>query len=284
MPELPEVETIKRELEIKIIGKKIDNVIVNKPKIVKKPSQMEFINELKSKKIKKITRRGKYIIFSLFPKKILVIHLGMSGFLIYPYKADCTYIKNGTIKSKHNHIEFIFDDTTQMVFNDVRQFGKTYLVCDVTEIESIARLGVEPLSGKFTEDIFFKLLKKNQQKKIKSLIMKQELIAGLGNIYANESLFRSEIHPSRPASSLNMSEIINLHRQIKYVLNRAIELRGSTIADGAYRDTDGKKGEFKKEIQVYARKGKTCLKCNHPIEMIRIEGRSTFYCPKCQKL
>ncbi len=224
MPELPEVETIKRELENKIIEKKIVDVTVRIPRIVKKPSQMEFINQLKNKTIKEISRRGKYIIFSLLPKNKLVVHLGMSGILMYPYNKNCMEIEKGIIKSKHNHIIFIFNDMTQMVFNDVRQFGKAYLVNDVKEIASIERLGVEPLSRKFSKEFFFSILKENKKKKIKSLIMKQELIAGLGNIYANEALFRSKIHPLRLASSLKTKEMIYLHQQIKCVLNRAIEL------------------------------------------------------------
>jgi formamidopyrimidine-DNA glycosylase len=114
--------------------------------------------------------------------------------------------------------------------------------------------------------------------------MKQEFITGLGNIYANEVLYRSNIHPLRPVSSLNKKEIENLYQQIRLVLSEAVKLRGSTVADEAYRDTDGKKGKFAKKLQVYARKGEPCTKCGHSIEVVRIEGRSSFICPQCQKL
>ena len=284
MPELPEVETVRLELNNKIVGRKINKVIVNHLKIIQKFSQAEFARELKGKTIKKVLRRGKYIIIDLFPKSQLIVHLGMTGILIYPYRNNSFEINKNLIKPKHNHIIFSFNDSTRLVFNDVRKFGKVYLVNSIMEIDSIAKLGVEPLSDKFTKELFFKLLKMHQKKRIKSLIMNQKLIVGLGNIYANEALYRTHVHPMRLASSLNYYETFILHKQIQLVLRKAIQLKGSTISDGAFRDTDGKKGEFEQEIQIYGRRGKACVKCQHTIEMVRIEGRSSFYCPICQKL
>ena len=281
MPELPEVETIRRGLQKKIQNKQIKNIVIKVDKIVKKPSLGEFIAKLKKKKIKEIDRRGKYIIIHLDSENKLIIHLGMTGLLIYPYDNKIT---EKEINPKHNHLIFTFTDNTQLVFNDVRRFGKIFLVSNIDEVESIAKLGVEPLEGYFTEEIFIQVLNKKKNCKIKSFLMKQEFITGLGNIYANEVLYRSNIHPLRLISSLNKQEVRNLYQQIKLVLVEAVKLRGSTVADEAYRDTDGEKGKFAEKLQVYARKGKPCIRCGNIIEVLKIEGRSTFICPQCQKL
>jgi len=281
MPELPEVETIRIDLQEKIKDKQIKDVIVNISKIIKKPSLEEFIAKVKDKKIKEIDRRGKYIIIHLDSEDKLIVHLGMTGLLIYPYDNK---IAEKEINPKHNHLVFIFTDNTQLVFNDVRRFGKVYLISNINEIETLSKLGVEPLEDYFTEEVFIQILNKKKNGKIKSFLMKQELIVGLGNIYANEVLYRSNIHPLRLISSLNKREVRNLYQQIKLVLSEAVKLRGSTVADEAYRDTDGEKGKFAKKLQVYARKGELCIKCGHSIEVVRIEGRSSFICPQCQKL
>ena len=281
MPELPEVETIRRGLQEKIKNKQIKDVVINVDKIVKKPSLEEFITKIKGKKIKEIDRRGKYIIIYLDSKDKLIVHLGMTGLLIYPYDNKIT---EKEIKPKHNHLIFTFTDDTQLVFNDVRRFGKIFLVSNIDEIESISKLGIDPLEDYFTEEVFIQVLNKKKKGKIKPFLMNQKFITGLGNIYANEVLYRSNIHPLRLISSLIEEEVKNLYQQIKLVLSEAVELRGSTVADEAYRDTDGEKGKFAKKLQVYARKGEPCIKCGHPIEVVRIEGRSSFICPQCQKL
>jgi len=281
IPELPEVETIKRGLQGKIKNKQIKDVVINVDKIVNKLSLGEFITKIKGTKIKEVDRRGKYIIIYLDSKDKLIVHLGMTGLLIYPYDNKIT---EKEIKPKHNHLIFTFTDDTQLVFNDVRRFGKIFLVSNIDEVESITKLGVEPLEDYFTEEVFIQVLNKKKKGKIKPFLMNQKFITGLGNIYANEVLYRSNIHPLRLIFSLNKKEVRNLYQQIKLVLSEAVELRGSTVADEAYRDTDGDKGKFAKKLQVYARKGEPCIKCGHPIEVIRIEGRSSFICPQCQKL
>jgi formamidopyrimidine-DNA glycosylase len=281
MPELPEVETIRRGLQEKIKDKQIKNIAINVAKIVKQPSLEEFITKIKGKKIKKIDRRGKYIIVHLGSEDKLIVHLGMTGLLIYPYDNN---IAKKEINPKHNHIIITFTDNSQLVFNDVRRFGKIYLVSNINEIKTLSKLGVEPLEDYFTEEVFIQILNKKKNSKVKSFLMKQEFITGLGNIYANEVLYRSNIHPLRLISSLNQEEVKNLYQQIKLVLSEAIELRGSTVSDEAYRDTDNQKGNYAKKLQVYARKGKICIKCGYPIEVIRIEGRSSFFCSQCQKL
>jgi len=281
MPELPEVETIRRGLQEKIKNKQIKYVVINVDKIVKKPSLGEFITKIKGKKIKEVDRRGKYIIIYLDSKDKLIVHLGMTGLLIYPYDNKIT---EKEINPKHNHLIFTFTDDTQLVFNDVRRFGKIFLVSNIDEVESITKLGVEPLEDYFTEEVFIQVLNKKKKGKVKPFLMNQKFITGLGNIYANEVLYRSNIHPLRLISSLNKKEVRNLYQQIKLVLSEAVELRGSTVADDAYRDTDGDKGKFAKKLQVYARKGEPCIKCGTTIEVIKIEGRSSFFCSRCQKL
>jgi len=280
MPELPEVETIKRDLQKKIKSKKIKNVVVNIEKIIKRPSLKEFIAKTNNRIIQEINRRGKYIIIDLDSREKLIIHLGMTGLLISPYDRK---FSEKEINPKHNHLIFTFTDDTQLVFNDVRRFGKIYLVSDINKVEGIAKLGIEPLDENFTQEVFIRMMRKKKNK-IKSLLMKQEFIAGLGNIYVNEVLHRANIHPLRVASSFTYEEIGKLFREIKFVLSKAVEFRGSTVADEAYRDTDGEKGKFAEKLQAYARKGEPCNKCRSIIEVIKIEGRSTFICPQCQKL
>jgi formamidopyrimidine-DNA glycosylase len=280
MPELPEVETIRRELHRKVKDKEIKFVTVNNPKIVKKPSISEFCTQIEGKVFKNINRRGKYLIIELDSGKKLVIHLGMTGLLIYPFNENSKKIINVT----HNHLVFTFIDGTELIFNDVRKFGKIYLVSNLSEIEGMAKLGLDPLDDCFKEEIFIQILNKKKKGKIKPFLMNQKFITGLGNIYANEVLYRSNIHPLRLISSLNKKEVRNLYQQIKLVLSEAVKFRGSTVADEAYLNTDGEKGKFAEKLQVYARKGESCLKCGHSIEVLRIEGRSSFVCPRCQKL
>jgi len=280
MPELPEVETIRRDLHRKVKDKEIKFVTVNTPKIVKELPISEFCTQIEGKVFKNINRRGKYLVIELDSGKKLVIHLGMTGLLIYPFNEDSKKI----INVKHNHLVFTFIDGTKLIFNDVRKFGKIYLVSNLDKIKGMAKLGLDPLDDCFKEEILVQILNKKKKSKIKSFLMNQEFITGLGNIYVNEVLYRANIHPLRKISSLHKEEIGNLYQQIKLVLNKAIKSGGSTVADEAYLNTDGEKGKFAEKLQVYARKGEPCLKCGHSIDVVKIEGRSSFICPQCQKL
>ncbi|GAB4113019.1 MAG: DNA-formamidopyrimidine glycosylase [Candidatus Caldatribacteriota bacterium] len=283
MPELPEVETIRRELENKIKGKIIKEVSIGEAeKIIQRPAPAQFIAQLKDKKIMGLNRRGKYLIICLDSAGRLILHLGMTGVIIYPYDDKTIQLKG--INPKHNHLSLVFTDHTQLVFNDVRRFGKLYLISNLEEVESIDKLGIEPLDDNFTLKAFKKILYSKKKSKIKSFLMNQTFITGLGNIYANEVLFRANIHPLRLILSLTEREIERLYQEIKTVLTIAIQCGGSTVADEAFRNTNGEKGSFAEKIQVYARQGEPCKKCGQPIEVIRIEGRSSFFCPRCQKL
>lgn len=268
MPELPEVETIRRDLEKVLIGLKIKDVKINVPGVIKEPIPENFRKEIIGKEFRQILRRGKYLILSLSGGRYLVIHLKMTGQLIYgpeqPQARVC----------------FILCDGQCLNFNDARLFGAVRLVDDWRKIKGLAELGPEPLEQNFKAETFKEILSKKKTK-IKPLLMDQTFIAGIGNIYAQEALFRAGIHPERPSSSLKDEEIRNLFLEIKKVLTEAIKYRGSSIDD--YVDAKGKKGGFEERLQIYGLEGKACLKCQTVIKKIELAGRGTCYCPQCQK-
>jgi formamidopyrimidine-DNA glycosylase len=278
MPELPEVETIRRGLEKKITNKRIIKIQVNLPRLIKKPKEHGFTARLKGTFVKNIKRRGKYIIFLLNSTDYLVVHLGMSGLLLY-HKYILTLPK---INEKHNHIILCFEDRSEMIYNDVRQFGKIWLLKKDEKLSGIESLGFEPLEHHFTFNKFYQLLQSSKGN-IKSLLMNQKKIAGIGNIYANEILFHAGIYPLRKVSSLTKDEARSVYFYIREILSKAIKFRGTTMLDESYRDSQGMKGQYRKLIMVYGKKGGICPFCGQPLEVIRIENRSSFVCPICQK-
>jgi len=272
MPELPEVETIKRDLEEKIKGKKVEKVVVVNDKCIKMPASGEFISGIEGRLFQQIKRRGKYLIIELDSGDNLVIHLKLTGRLIYSLKEK---------KLDYSKIIFIFYDSTQLTFTDMRGFGNVWLLPDkeFERIPSLKNLGPEPLEEEFTVDKFKELLKEKRTD-IKSLLMNQEFIAGIGNIYSQEALFLSGIHPKRKALSLHYEEIGRLYNNLRSVLNEAISYRGSSV--DAYVDLQGEKGKYKPHLRVYGREGKNCLICGAIIQKINIKGRGTRFCPRCQ--
>ena len=268
MPELPEVETIKTDLDKKILGLKIKTVEIKTAKIIKKPAIEEFTRKIKGKIFKKIVRKGKYLIFEFSSGEYLVIHLKMTGQLIYGGKKE------------QSRISFLLDNGQYLNFCDWRLFGEMHLVRDVKNLGGINKLGPEPLDKNFTLKIFHEMIK-NKKANIKSLLMNQSFIAGIGNIYAQESLFKAKINPARGAASLNSGEIKELFFSIREVLKEAIKLRGSSI--NTYLDLEGNKGKMGERLQVYGRKGKMCFKCMSMLKGIKIAGRGTAFCPNCQK-
>ncbi|MFH1239398.1 MAG: DNA-formamidopyrimidine glycosylase [bacterium] len=268
MPELPEVETIRRDLEKELIGLKIKDVKINVPKVIKDPTPQTFRKEIVGKEFQHILRRGKNLILTLSASKQLLIHLKMTGQLIY---GD---------EQPQSRVCFILSNGRYLNFNDVRLFGSIRLVSDWEKAKGIADLGPEPLEADFTFETFKKILS-GKKTKIKPLLMDQSFIAGIGNIYAQEALFRAGIHPERPASSLRDKEIKDLFSQIRGVLNEAIKYRGSSIDD--YVDAQGKKGGFEERLQVYGWEGRSCCRCNTAIKKIELGGRGTCFCPGCQK-
>ena len=278
MPELPEVETIRRGLEKEIINKRIIETQVKLPRLIKIPEADEFITRLTGVLAKNIGRRGKYILIFLNTMDYLVIHLGMSGRLIYQ-EEKLPLLK---IDEKHNHLLFFFEDGSKMIYNDVRTFGKIWLLKKDEKLSGIESLGFEPLESHFTFNELYRILH-SRKGNIKSLLMNQKNIAGIGNIYANEILFQAGIHPLRKANSLTKNEAKRVYLKVRDILSKAIASRGTTMIDESYRDLKGNRGKYEKAIMVYGKKRGICPICGQPLEVIRIENRSTFVCSTCQK-
>jgi len=272
MPELPEVETIRRDLEKKVRGKKVKEVIIKNGKCLKGITEEEFIKGIKGKVFSEIGRRGKFLIIELDSKDNLVIHLRMTGTLIYSEeKRELNYTR----------IIFIFEDSSQLAFNDMRGFGNIWLVShkEFQRIPLLHLLGPEPLEEDFTLEKFKTLLKR-KKKKIKVLLMDQSSIAGIGNIYSQEALFRAGIHPEKLSNRLFDKEIENLYNSLQAVLQEAISHRGSSV--DTYVDLEGKRGKYEQYLKVYGRKGKKCFRCGEEIKKINLGGRGTYFCPHCQ--
>jgi formamidopyrimidine-DNA glycosylase len=286
MPELPEVEIVKRSL-FKMINKAkiIDITISNRNLRYKIPPT--FSHQLKGKKILKIFRRSKYIIFH-FKKKLLLVHLGMSGKLLLIRKSDKKMFKTSfyydlNILPKHNHIYFKLNNGYYLIYNDVRRFGffKIYKTTNYNKISFLKKLGIEPFNKKFNFNYFEKFIK-NKKKNIKNLLMDQTFVGGLGNIYVNEALFLSKIKPSRSCGNLSRNEIKKLILNIKKILKSSISKGGSSIRN--FQNTLGKTGSFQQFFYVYGQQDKKCsrISCSGKIIKIVISNRSSFYCNKCQ--
>ncbi len=266
MPELPEVETIKRDLEKVILGKKITEVCVHNPTIIREPSVDKFKKGLTGVIIKNILRKGKVLILELSNGKSLVIHLRMTGQLVYPGDA------------KKSRVSFHFSDGKTLDFNDQRLFAELRLLDDWRSLKFIQGLGPEPFDLNVDK---FKVMLSGKKTKIKPLLMDQAFISGIGNLYAAECLFRAKIDPQRPANSLTDKEKEALFKKIKEVLSEAIHYGGSSVDN--YVRVSGKKGSYVAYHKVYGREGKPCLVCKAPIKRINLGGRGTYFCPRCQK-
>ena len=266
MPELPEVETIKRELEKAVLGKKIVEVCVHHPAVIRQPPVDKFKKGLEGASFKKILRKAKVLILELSNGKSLVIHLKMTGQLIYPGDGS---------KSR---VSFHFSDGKALDFNDQRLFAELRLLDDWRSLKFIQRLGPEPFNLSLEQ---FRGMLGKKKTKIKPLLMDQTFISGLGNLYAAEALFRAKIHPGRSASSLSDKGKGVLFKEIKDTLNEAIHCKGSSVDQ--YVQLSGEPGDYAKHHKVYDREGKPCVICKTPIMRISLGGRGTYFCPKCQK-
>ncbi len=286
MPELPEIEIVKRSL-FKMINKaKIADVKINNKNLrYKIPNK--FSNHLIGEKILKISRRSKYLIF-FFKRKLLLVHLGMTGkFLIKKNRANnifkTSFYYDLNIDKKHNHIYFTLSNNITLIYNDVRRFGffKLYNFTDLNRIIFLNKLGLEPFSNNFNIKYFEKSIK-NRKKNIKSLLMDQSFVSGLGNIYVNEALFASKISPLKQCNNLSSKEMKKLILNIQKILKISISRGGASIKD--FKDTSGKKGDFQQFFLVYGKENEKCsrISCKGKIKKIRISNRSTFYCDKCQ--
>lgn len=270
MPELPEVETVVRGLRSLLIGRTIVGVSVGWLRTIARPEVDQFSEEIVGRRITSIGRRGKYVVIRL-DRGYLLVHLKMSGQLLVVPAVEP--------KDKHVHLLFDLDQRWQLRFRDVRKFGRVYLLEEPSEIT--AGLGPEPLSEDFTLAEFRRLLAPRWGR-LKPLLLNQHFLAGLGNIYADEALYASCLHPLRRADSLTPDEQARLYDAIRAVLNHAVESRGTTLSDGGYTDARGEVGAYQEQITVYGRAGEPCLRCQTSIKRIAIGGRSAHFCPHCQ--
>ena len=277
MPELPEVETVSQGIKSKLLNHKISKVIV-KRRDLRFRMDTKLEQKITNTKINSVSRRAKYILINLDNGLTVIIHLGMSGRIVVE---DLKSSKN---IFKHTHLEIITTGKKKMKFIDPRRFGSVLLheTNNLNTHKLIKNLAPEPLTKEFNATYLFKALK-GRSANIKSIIMNQFIVVGVGNIYASESLYKAKIRPGRQAKSLSLTECVLLAKSIKKVLKRSIKLGGSSINDHSL--VDGNLGFFQREFEVYGKEGKICRKktCHSKILRIVIAQRSSFYCSKCQK-
>lgn len=271
MPELPEVETVKESLKLRLHNKKIIKARVFWDNIIAYPNKEEFIKKIAEQTINDVKRRGKFIIFDL-DDFYLLSHLRMEGKYFFKTKNDKI--------DKHEHVIFDLDDGTELRYMDTRKFGKMYLIRkdEIDKKGPLMELGLEPWDDKLNNKY---LLNKYKNKKlpIKTVLLDQKIIVGIGNIYADEILFLGRINPLKQASKLNEKELQSIIDNTKNVLEKAIKLGGTTIR--SYESSEGVHGRFQNELLVHNKE--ICPKCNKKIIKIRIGGRGTYYCENCQK-
>ena len=273
MPELPEVETIVRGLQKTLVGKKIKDVNVIFPGIVKQNSK-NFKKNVDKTEIIRVRRRGKYILIDLSNGKTILAHLGMTGSFLF--------LKSSTPLNKHDHLAVKFyQSQRELRYNDPRKFGKikTFSISREENISDLKKLGPESLN--ISSSDFANLFKKRKGR-IKSALLNQQIIAGLGNIYADESLFEAQIHPLQKADKFTPQRLKKLHQAIQKILKKAIRAGGSSIEN--YHNVDGEIGSFQLQHKVYGREGLPCKRCKTKIKRIKISQRSSYFCPRCQAL
>jgi formamidopyrimidine-DNA glycosylase len=292
MPELPEVETTIRELRRKIIGLKIKSIWCGVKKLIKRPKKLDdFEKEVKGKKIEGIKRRGKNILINLSQQKIILIHQKMTGHLLVgKWKLEqgkwISQIKGPLLYDPQNrflHLIFFLSGGLQLALSDQRKFAKVELweKEDLKKSPSFINLGIEPFSKNFTFVNFEKSLQKRKKGKIKQILMDQNIIAGIGNIYSDEILWKAKINPLRDISKLSQKELKKIYSSTKEILTKAIRMKGTSISD--FRRTQGRKGSFQSKRKVYRKEGQMCPWCQTEIKRIKLGSRSAHFCPKCQK-
>jgi formamidopyrimidine-DNA glycosylase len=269
MPELPEVETVCRGLAQRALGDMLLRVEMRRKNL--RFVLPKALGAIKNQRVKKIARRAKYILLTLSSGETIIIHLGMSGRMMF----------NPGTRGKHDHVIFHFKSSGEVVFNDARRFGLVDLTRDAAQHKLIKNLGPEPLENEFDAAYLAKKLR-GKKTAIKTAIMDQRLVVGVGNIYASEALWRAGIHPHKVAAKVTEKECAALVRAVKSTLQDAIKAGGSSLKD--YVQTDGELGYFQHSFAVYDRAGAPCAKCKKSaVEKSVQGGRSTFYCPQCQK-
>ena len=272
MPELPEVEQVRKTLSPHVVGKTIKAVQVMLPRLIQYPSAAEFAAKLTGKTIENITRRGKYLRLNVGPELYMLVHLRMTGALLA--------VKKDQGEPAYAKIKFVLTGDEDLWFTDIRTFGTLYLIDHNDKvIDGYATLGPEPGSKELTaEYLSTACLKKTGA--IKAVILDQKIIAGLGNIYADEALFAAGILPNRKANSLKKEEYAALVKAVNTVIAQGIKNHGTTFRN--YQDADGHQGNNVKYLMVYGRKGEKCKKCGTELLQIKVAGRGSVYCPHCQ--
>jgi len=278
MPELPEVEVIRRDLDREIGGKKVKSVEVHGARSVRRHRQRkEFVAALEGRKVGSVSRRGKYLLCRLDGGQVLVVHLGMSGRLVRTKSAKEPL-------ERHTHVVITFTQGGQLRFVDPRTFGEMFVTeLDGLEdrVEELAHLGLDPLETAMSWDAFGRLVA-SRRMKLKNALMDQTFLAGIGNIYSDEILFAAGLRWDRMSDSLTQEEVRRLYRSLSEILQDAVKHRGSTLADEAYVDLFGNPGGYQEHHQVYAREGEACRRCRRPIVRRKVSGRSTYFCETCQ--
>ena len=272
MPELPEVEVIRRDLVHRVVGRRIRSAKIAESRLTRRlGSPHEVEAALVGRRVKALRRRGKFFVFDL-GRDSLIVRLGMTGQFLWWESGD------GFRPDQHTHAQLVFAGGGILSYRDIRKFGEMFIL-PTERVEQTLRLGVEPLDPAFTPEALRKICRGSTR--IKAVLLDQTRIAGIGNIYADEALFRAGIRPTRRANSLRPEEIRSLQRAIRQVLRSGIRHRGSSIAN--YRDPCGQPGRFVALHRVYHRHGKPCLSCGTPVRRIVLGQRGTHFCPTCQR-
>lgn len=272
MPELPEVETVRSRLEPALVGRTFESVEIRDSRLTRPLDPVEVAAELEGERVSAVDRRGKYLIVRFESGLVLLVHLRMTGGFLHPM--------NGA-DDVHLRAVVRLDDGSDVAYRDIRRFG-TWLVLRGDELESYLaeRLGDEPLAEAFSAEFLSRRLR-GRRAPIKAALLDQRTVAGLGNIYADEALWRARIDPRRLAGDLTAVELRRLHRGIREALRAGIDRQGATLRD--YRAPDGARGRMQHEFKVYGRGDEPCRRCRTPIEKTRLGGRGTWFCPHCQR-
>jgi formamidopyrimidine-DNA glycosylase len=272
MPELPEVETVRRRLEPVLTGRRFEHIEITDARLVRPYEPDAVAAELEGERVASVERRGKYLIVRFESDRVLLVHLRMTGSL--------RHSTNGLDDDPHRRALIRLDDGSDLAYRDVRRFG-TWLLLEPDELDVYLapRLGEEPLDALFTAARLGRLLQ-SRRAPIKAALLDQRTLAGMGNIYVDEALWRAKIHPLRPAESLDRKELARLHRAIRAALEQGLARQGSTLRD--YRLPDGGSGSMQHEFKVYGREGEPCDRDGTAIVKIRVAGRGTYFCPTCQ--
>jgi len=273
VPELPEVETVRRKLAPVLEGRTLVGVEINDARLTRPLDPVEVAGELEGERVTLVDRRGKYLIVRFESGRALLVHLRMTGSLLHGAAGQLP-------DDPHRRAVVRLDDGSDVTYRDVRRFG-TWLLLEPSEVDTYvaARVGREPLAAAYKAKHLAEELE-SRRAPVKAAILDQRTVAGVGNIYADEALWRAQIHPLTPAEALNPDEVKALHRGIRQALQAGLRRQGSTLRD--YRLPDGGTGNAQHEFKVYGRGGEPCDRCGTPIDKIRVAGRGTWYCPTCQ--